>query len=465
MAYKVVKFGGSNLKDREGIKNVLKAVENYHQPLIIVVSAFYGITDRFIDAVNSSANGSFDIEGFIRDISLQKTDTILAAVKDQALIGDFNDELRQRLKKVEDYLLGIRYIRDIPPFLFDEIVSYGERLSSLVLSYILREAGIECREVLPEDIGLLTDGEPLNASVELDQSAGVIRRNLSESKTYIIPGYYGVSPAGKITLLGRGGSDYSAAAIAACVNADSLDLWKDVRGFLSADPKIVGKAAISIDSLTYEEAGELAYFGSKILHPRTTEPLISRNIPIRIMNINDSVRGVVPLTIIHHKATVTKSVIKSVSYNDHFGILKLLGSSVGIIPGILAKSSTELDKAGMNIQSVITSQTAINILLLKDDLHKAKRIIEQRNIHGINEILIDSDISLIAAVGEGITSRHGIAGRIFSAVAKAGINIKIISFGASSVAMYFIVDQNVRDETIRVIHHEFFTGELSQGSN
>jgi aspartate kinase/aspartokinase/homoserine dehydrogenase 1 len=295
----------------------------------------------------------------------------------------------------------------------------------------------------------------LNASIDIEVSSKNVKNALPDKMTYIIPGFYGVSPNGKINLLGRGGSDYSAAAIAACLDAETLDLWKDVKGFLSADPSIVTDA-INVDSLTYEEAGELAYFGSKIIHPRTSEPLSDRQIPIRIFNISESDKGNNPLTIINVQGKITEKVIKSVSFNDNFGILKLLGSSVGIIPGILAKSTVDLNNEGINIQSVITSQTAINILLSSEDLYKAKRIIENRYIHGINELLVEDNISLIAAVGEGITSQHGIAGRIFGAVAKKEINIMIISFGASPVAIYFIVHKNDRDETIRAIHGEFF---------
>lgn len=455
MKYRVVKFGGSNLKDKVGIRNVLQAVKNYNQHLVIIVSAFYGLTDQLIFAINKSAKRELNLEEFIKGLRNQKVKVINEIVSNQALISSYLAEIDKRLDKLRNLLTGISYIQDIPPLVYAEVLSYGERLSSLTLYYLLSASGISCRECLPEEIGLITNGEPLNASIDLEESSERVKDALSDNITYILPGFYGVSPKGKINLLGRGGSDYSAAAIAACLDAESLDLWKDVKGFLSADPTIV-KNTVNVDSLTYEEAGELAYFGSKILHPRTPEPLVSKNITIRIFNVNESDKGNIPLTIINREEKITKEVIKGVSFNDNFGLLKLLGSSVGIIPGILAKSTTELTNEGINIQSVITSQTAINILLSSADLFKAKRVIENKHIDGVNELLIDNDISLIAAVGEGITKQHGIAGRIFSSVAKKEINIKIISFGASSVAIYFIVNKQDRDETIQAIHGEFF---------
>ncbi len=458
MSYRVVKFGGSNLKDVQGIKKVIKAIQNYNQPLVIVVSAFYGMTNRLIEAIENAKLNKLDIDELVTDIYNNKLENVTQSVSDEDLINKFKDELNKRLKELKEFFLGISYIKDIPPFLYDEILSYGERFSSLSLHYILKDIGIDCREVFPEDIGLITDGEFVNATVNFKLSSEALNKSLSSNLTYIIPGFYGVSEKGKTTLLGRGGTDYSAAAIASCLNADSLDLWKDVEGFLSADPKIVD-TPVNIESLTYAEAAELAYFGSKILHPRTPEPLAKKKIPIRIFNIDNSYDGIRPLTIINGKERITNDVIKSVSYSDDFGIIKLKGSGVGIKPGILAKSTVELDNANINIKSVITSQTAINILLSSKDLKKAKNVIEQKDIHGINEVEIHGDISIIAAVGEGLTTQSGVAARIFGAVARKGINVRIISFGASLVAVYFIVDRKDRSETIYEIHKEFFVNE------
>lgn len=459
MTYKVVKFGGSNLKDKDGIKNVLNAIYNYNQSLIIVVSAFYGVTDQLVNAIDLSVKGELDLDHFLTEIFNLKEKTILENVSDTKVVEEFKNELEIRLKKLKAFLLGVKYINDVPPFLYDEILSYGEKLSSLVLYTILKSKNVNCKEVFPEKIGLFTDGEFKNGTVDFNLSASSLKQNLSENLTYIIPGFYGVSKKGKITLLGRGGSDYSAAAIANCLDADSLDLWKDVEGFLSADPRIVPDS-VNVKSLTYAEAAELAYFGSKILHPRTSEPLAKKKIPIRIFNINNTIDGISPLTVINGKETVTDNVVKSVSYSDHFGILKLHGSGVGVKPGILAKSTALLDKTGVNIKSVITSQTTINILLSEEDLFTAKNVIQQEDIHGVSEIEIYEKISLIAAVGEGLTSQYGVAGRIFSTVARKGINIEIICFGASSVAMYFIVNHNDRNETVQEIHKEFFTSEV-----
>lgn len=458
MNYRVVKFGGSNLKDINGIKNIIGAVRAYNQPLIIVVSAFYGITNQLIQAINDAVSGKLEITSFVNSIYNEKFLVAQELISNESYFDMFTEEFDSRISKLRALLLGVSYVNNINDAVYDEILSYGERLSSLVLSYVLASEGHACKEVLPEHIGLFTDGEHKNATVNLEVSQVVLNINLAKDTTYVIPGFYGISQDRHITLLGRGGSDYSAAAIASCLNADSLDLWKDVSGFLSADPRIVSDS-VNVKSLTYDEASELAYFGSKILHPRTPEPLKEKSIPIRILDISESANGINPLTIINGKETIVENVVKSVSYSDHFGMLKLHGSGVGIKPGILAKSTAILDQGGINIKSVITSQTTINILLSEDDLVNAKTIIEDNDIHGISRIELIDNISLIAAVGEGLTQKYGVAGRIFSAVARKGINIEIICFGASSVAMYFIVNQNDRNETVKEIHNEFFKTE------
>ena len=167
--------------------------------------------------------------------------------------------------------MGIHYIGDIPDFIQDRILSYGEKLSSLLLTIILKYNGINADECLPEDMGLLTDGEFRNATIDFEGSIPNVEKALKEDKVYVVPGFYGISQEGKVTLLGRGGSDYSAAGIARCVRAESLDIWKDVNGYMTADPKMVD-APRRVRKLSYTEAAELSYFGAKILHPRTVEP-------------------------------------------------------------------------------------------------------------------------------------------------------------------------------------------------
>ncbi|MBN2279015.1 MAG: aspartate kinase [Candidatus Marinimicrobia bacterium] len=451
----VVKFGGSNLRDKIGMKNIIQAVKQYNRPLVIVVSAFYGITNLLSEHLSVVLADGGKIQGLKDSLSQLKKEIIEDFISSETLQQKVIEETRIRLNQLERYLLGMHYIGDIPLFLEDLVLSYGERLSSLVLAAVLTDNGLECEEVFPEEMGLYTDGEFGNATVDFHLSDQQVSTRLKEDKIFVVPGFYGISPKNKVTLLGRGGSDYSAAAIAKCVNAASLDIWKDVNGFLSADPKIVHDP-IKIKRLDYTEAAELAYFGAKILHPRTIEPLMFDNIPIRIFNINDTGRGIVPYSIIDNESDVSEQIIKSVTHSDDFGVLQLKGPGVGIKPGILAKVTGDFDDEKINIKTVLTAQTAINFLLDKKDLKKAYNHAKSLNLKAVNEIVVQDDITLIAAVGKGLAENHGIAARMFGALSEERINVQIICSGASSVATYFIIKKENKTRAIKAIHRAFF---------
>jgi aspartate kinase/aspartokinase/homoserine dehydrogenase 1 len=254
-----------------------------------------------------------------------------------------------------------------------------------------------------------------------------------------------------VNLFGRGGSDYTAAALARCTGAASLDVWKDVDGFMTADPGIV-QGASRIEKLSYNEAAELAYFGARILHPETVSPLVKAKIPLRILNIDTFSREIVPSTIINGYREVCPGVVKSITSSDDFGILRIQGAGVGARPGILAEITNRLEQEKINIKSVITSQTAINILLSKKDLARAHRSIDLSSIGAIAEITATGEISVIAAVGEGIMERAGIMARIIGAAGARHINLQTIVMGASPVSAYLVVDRRDRDAALQTIH-------------
>ncbi|MCU4163299.1 aspartate kinase [Carboxylicivirga caseinilyticus] len=451
----VAKFGGSNLKRKEDIQKLVRVIKAYDRPMVIVVSAFYGITNHLIQSLAEVKKDESQID------VLKK---FLREIKEESIFENFDDEQwrHQTMSKVEDrinqlgrYLTGIHYIGDVPEFVEDVVLSYGERLSSLVLTSILQANGIDAVEALPEDMPLITDGEFGNATVNFEVSAKLVQEKLKENKIYIVPGFYGVSPEGKVTLLGRGGSDYSAAAIARCLEAESLDVWKDVDGFMSADPKLVNNPK-RIKSLSYSEAAELSYFGAGILHPRTVEPLKEVGIPINISNIDTFKNKIIPGTSICGSEEISESILKSVTYSNDFCILKLRGAGVGLKQGVLAKVTSALDNAGINIKSVITSQIVINVLVSVSDIRKAFKIVEELNLSAITEIITIDKVSTIAVVGEGMLEKPGISGKLFMALAQKSINVQMIISGASSVASYFIVSSDDREKAIAAIHDEFF---------
>ena len=451
----VVKFGGSNLKTKEDISKIVATVKNYNRPLVIVVSAFYGITNYLTEGIWTVRNDDRHIHKMISYLKTMKRDTIEQNIDDDSAKENAYTLIAQRLDQLERYLLGIHYIGDIPNFIQDMILSYGEKLSSLLLSLILQHYGIDAKECLPEDMGLYTDGEFRNATIDFSRSGEPVSRALAEDKVYVVPGFYGISDEGRVTLLGRGGSDYSAAGIARCINAESLDIWKDVNGYMSGDPKMV-RNPVKVRSLNYTEAAELSYFGAKILHPRTVEPLEEPEIPIRIFNIDSPDSSLTPLSLITSETEVLKNPAKSITCSDDFSILRISGAGVGIKPGILAKVTSVLDKKSINIKSVVTAQTSINIYLESADLQRAAHLIRELKIKTITKLTEIDDMAIVAVVGSGIVHEPGVADRILKALAQESIQTQIVSIGASDVASYVVVKQVEKSRAVQAVHRAFF---------
>jgi len=451
----VVKFGGSNLKSKEEIHHIVEVVRNYNQPIIVVVSAFYGVTNYLVDALGKARHYEEVAEKTIKYLFELKIGLLNHFIEVEDLRNETISLVQNQLDELKNLLHGIALTGDASKALEDHLLSYGERLSAIFLNGILKSQGFESRVSFPETMGLVTDGEFGNASADFQLSTNRVRESLSDDLIYIVPGFYGVSLDQKTTLFGRGGSDYSAAAIARCIGASSLDIWKDVEGFLSSDPKVVGKPVL-IKKLSYNEAAELAYFGARILHPRTVEPLTDPRISIRIFNIYGSLDVNKPLTTISREKLVQNGVIKSVTYSDDFGMLKLKGPGVGLKPGILAKVTTALHLAGINISSVLTSQISINILLAKKDLPNAYAVVSAIELTTVDKLQMEDDISIVAAVGHGITDNYGIAARIFTALASESINVVMSCSGASPIVSYYLVRTCDRTPAVKAIHHEFF---------
>jgi len=452
----VIKYGGSNLKEPGSINRLKEIISNYDVAPVIVVSAFFGVTDLLVRKLPEIINNKCaitDILEHLRKENLKQLESQINSSEKQNAIIDLAEE---RLKELENYLNGIFLIGELPAFLEDTVVSFGEKMSSLIITGILKASEIDCEEILPENIPLITNGEFGHAQVDISKSKWKVYAKLSDQKVLIVPGFYGVSEAGKITLLGRGGSDYSAACIAACIGAKSLDIWKDVEGYLSADPRFVENTS-NIEQLTYDEAAELSYFGSKILHPQTVDPLRQEKIPINIFNIKKEIKNARPLTVIDESGSQGEQVIKSISFRDDLSILRIKGAGIGSQPGILSKLSGKLNDFGININSVITSQITINFLLESKNIDVAHDIIEAMKINVIKEINKIDNISVIAVVGRGMLEQFGIASRIFQSLAKNEINVKLSSMGASEFVTYLAVDKENRSKAINLIHDEFFT--------
>jgi aspartate kinase/aspartokinase/homoserine dehydrogenase 1 len=466
----VVKFGGSNLKTPADVRRSAAVAAAYGQQLIVVVSAFAGITDALIKALDEAPVALSAIDDFIRGLDHFHLDTLLThvgATPDSAMV---QDGIRKRLDSLDRLLRGVHYLGSTPDYVSDLVLSYGERLSAPIIAAVLRQAGLDAIEMLPESMGLATDGIAGNASVVHATCQASVAAALGTDRTFVVPGFYGIGPDGRTTIFGRGGSDYTAAVLARCVGAASLDLWKDVDGFLSCDPRIAADSR-TIPYLSYEEAAELAYFGAKVFHPRTVEPLEAAGIPIRVMNVERFAGTIEPYTVVgvgageRLPASVsagvatgriaghgTAQVIKSVASTDDIGMVRMEGPGVGSRPGILARATARVDAAGVNISSVITAQTSINLLFKRNDLARAVAALKSEATPGVLAVMPIEDIALVAAVGEGIRDHIGVAARVLGAAAHAGVNILMAQAGASPTAVYLIVRREDRELAARAVH-------------
>lgn len=438
----VLKFGGSNLKNRSDLQKILKVVSMYREPFIVVVSAVNGVTNKLIDALNNIED--LNVENFLEELYSTY----------RSFLDEEDFQLKERVYQIKELLLGVKLIGKVPDFVYDRVVSHGERCSSLLLTHFFQKNNIQCKEALPEEFGLVTDGKFKNASVDLDSSEVNLKKFFKHSENYVVPGFYGIYE-NQITILGRGGSDYSATSIAYCLDAQRVDLYKDVSGFMTCDPKYVEKVK-PVRKLNYDEAAELSYFGARILHHAAVDPVRKKNIPLYIFNINCFKSIDEPDTVISFNDSVVKTTIKSISFTDDIAVIQFKGTNVGRVPGLLGQIASTFGNEGVNIKSVVTSQTSINVLISKQDLEKCKKIVSKMRIAEVEDIYYKTQISLIAAVGDGLLKKHGIAARIFTAVSKEHINVEMISAGASEVTIYFIVKITDRDRALRAIHEEFF---------
>lgn len=453
---KVMKFGGGCLKNAETLERVADIVARERRKPAVVVSALQGVTDQLIAGAAAARDDERAIPDRIAQIWNRHLKIAERAIRDEVVRKETLRALGIVLLRTERLLYGIAYTGEASPAIHNRVLSCGERLAARLVAGAARARGIAARPLDSDRIGMVTDDNLENATVNLVQFRRKFKRTAEEIKrgsfVPVITGYFGVTPEGHISLFGRNGSDYSAAAVACGLKARSLEIWKDVGGFMSADPS-AEKNARKIGRLSYYEAAELSYFGAKILHPRTLEPLTGMEADVRIKSLSDPDD---PGTEIHLRSPVLRNVVKSVTANDGIALLRIHGPGVGYKPGIIGRIGRRLSELHINIYSIITAQTCINLLIDRKDARRSYQAIKADRNGIIARVDLEEDVALVAVVGEGMVNRRGVAARVFSAVAEAGINVEMISSGASEVATYFIVDRKDAPRAVRALHREFF---------
>jgi aspartate kinase len=437
----VMKFGGTSVGSAERIKNLSKiASENIHRNPIIVVSAFNGVTDHLINLAYNALKG---------DVNLDWVVNRHLKVMDE--LGISFDIVKEEFKELEVVLKGISYLKELNAKILDLVMSFGERISSKIIAEYLNDTGMNAKQFNAYDIGLITDSNFGNAEV-LEQSYEIINKNLSNLRNCIpvITGFIGKDLKGRITTLGRGGSDYTATIIGAAVNAEEVQIWTDVDGVMTADPKVCPNARV-IDALTYEEAYELAYFGAKVLHPKTILPAKRKSIPIRILNsFNPSNKGTYIVANVERKRKVIAIVSKK-----NINVINIHTPKMFLAYGYLYKIFEVFNKHKISVDLISTSE--VNVSLTFENKYDVEDLI--KDLKEIADVELYTSRASISLVGKEINQEPNIAGRAFSVLGEKGINIEMISAGSSKINISFVVNQELADLCVRELHEVFFENE------
>ena len=450
---KIMKFGGTCLGTEDALRRVAKVVKDEPAEKIVTVSAASGVTNSLKEFV-SVPRKEADIDDFLLKLKLRHVD--LLPRRDGSSRKEALEMIEKKITKLDRLLYGVTYTEELTPRTYDLMLSAGERLAAIVVAARLSHRKLDAVAMETDALGLVTNNQHFNAVAILSECEKNLKPTLesalSKGMLPVVTGFFGITKNGHVSTFGRSGTDYTASVLAHSMRSGPIEIWKEVDGFMSADPKMV-KNAFLIDRLSYEEAAELAYFGAQVLHPRAVQPARLRGIEMVIKNLYDPKS---PGTIVGNSRATRKDVIKSVSYVPKVATLKIYDTGAGYKSGFLSDISTCLTNEGINLFSATTSQTCVAVIIDENDVAAAKKAMKT-HIAGVGESFeIEDGRALVCAVGEGLGRTKGVAARVFKAVASKDVNVELISAGASTVAYHFTVDQKDLRKTVRAIHKEFF---------
>lgn len=441
MSNRVIRLGGSHIGNSKSIQNLDQFLAKSDGRKFVVVSAI----PELLQIIKQSI---FNI--FQQNINTNKLLAKLNSIFTEKTETEVSLEFQKLAEQFTNLIKGVVLIGDYSASLKDQILSFSEKLSVEILKTQWNKFNLKIKIIWPDEIELITTSDFGNSTFISLNNTTVSK--LPES-VFIIPGSYGITEAGKVARTGKSAADYTAAFLTSELGAKKLELWDLDNDFQRADPRIITNPPV-IKRLTYHEASELAYFEHYSFHPRTVEPLENKHIPIEVINSKNS-KGEVK-TIINTETFIEEQIVKSVACTNDISLLKLDGPGVGLKPGILAKVTTQLNDAGINIKSVITSQTSINLVLGEQTGDRALELIQQLGFSSVKEISLEKDVSLIGIVGHGMQSNYGVSAKIFGAVANNKINVLLSGSGASDLVSYLVVKNSDKEKSVREIYKTFF---------
>jgi len=456
----IQKFGGSSLASLDGFiaaAGIISRAAN-DEKVVVVLSAMYGVTDLLEGAIRAAIDGD-DFRSVLESIN-NKEQGILQDMQTSGWTCPVAAEFLQRQKqRLESRLEGVALLEQCPPEVQAEILSTGEGFSSRLMSDVLRAQGYAAlwsdTSVLPPANDSYTD-----SLVDIEAAAPLLQQAMQgEHDILVLPGFYGVNANGKPQLMGRNGSDYSAASAAAALQARSCEIWKDVDGFFTADPRIVASAKC-LDEVSYEEAMELSFFGAKVISAKALTPVMGAGIPLEIKNTyHPDLAG----TLIHAN-TEKPTVVRGISHLDGVASITLQGGGMRGRVGVARRVMEALANQSISVLLIVqsSSEYSITLCVRSSDAERAHRALREtfhfELLHGlISAISVLDQRSVITLVGDGMNHYRGIAARFLSAISAAGVNVEVIAQGANECAIAVVVEQKAAQGALRACHTAFFS--------
>ena len=456
---KIMKFGGTSVGSVDSIQKVKQIVEAEKDPVIVVVSALGGITDQLIRTAAMATRGDIAYESEFDSMVRRQEDMIQQLIPAGSEKRALGKKIHALLDELKDIYQGLFLLKDISSNMEDTVVSYGERLSSLIVGALIKDA-----EVFDSRSFMKTERKHGKHLLDSDLSGQLIRETFRElPKVSVVPGFISSDKnTGRVTNLGRGGSDYTAAVIAAVLEASILEIWTDVDGFMTADPRVIS-TAYAIEELSYVEAMELCNFGAKVVYPPTIYPAFHENIPILIKNtFNPEAQG----TIIRAQLSDNTKPIKGISSINDTALITVQGlGMVGVI-GVNHRIFRTLAQNGISVflVSQASSENSTSIGVCNSDAELACQVLnaefaKEIATGEINNVTAEKGLATVAIVGENMKHTPGIAGKLFGTLGRNGINVIACAQGASETNISFVVDATWLRKTLNVIHDSFFLSE------
>jgi aspartate kinase len=457
-----MKFGGTSVGSASAISNVVDIISGYldrGDRVVSVVSAMSGVTDMLLESVKLAANenkwGYLSLSSKIRERHEE-------AINDLLSQGQERDELLLSIHKLLDRHIelcnAIQILGEVTPRMVDSVVSFGERMSHLIVAAALRQHGVNAKAFDAGEL-LVTDDNFQNAIPFWSATETNIRAKLlpelDKGVTPVITGFIGATEKGVYTTLGRGGSDYSAAIFAAFVDSDEFIIWTDVDGVMTTDPRIDKRAQV-LPYVSYQEVGELAYYGAKVLHPKTVQPILDRGIPIRVRN---TFNPAAPGTLIGAEMKPSLTIIKAITSVRNVSMLTVSGKGMLGVPGIAGRTFLASAKAGANILMISqsSSEQSFCFTVMDDKAETVKNAVEEE-LHteilrqNVDGVAILKDVVIVTVIGAGMRGTPGIAGRVFTVLGDQRINVLSIAQGSSECSISFIVEEADLDQTVIKLH-------------